>query len=150
MLVPLVLVAFNTLWAVSHIITIATYGGLQFLGITAIGLVDYYVLRRQSIAVEQLFVKGSNGRYWFWGGINWIGLTVIALGTLAYLGLYDPISLDAPSAFRYCGAGLPVLAASCLLYYALMRLFVVPSGRGGYVDAPENGEVRSVDVEVGL
>jgi nucleobase:cation symporter-1, NCS1 family len=150
MLLPMVLVAFNTLWAVSHIITIATYGGLQFLGITAIGLVDYYVLRKQSMAVEQLFARGEGGQYWFWGGFNWIALMVIALGTLAYLDLYDPITLNAPTAFRYFGAGLPIMVASGLLYFILMRWCGVPTGRGGYGIAAQVAEPQSIDVEVGL
>jgi NCS1 family nucleobase:cation symporter-1 len=150
MLVPLAVVAFNTLWAVSHIITIATYGGLLFLGITAIGVIDYYVLRQQTIKVEQLFVSDRKGDYWFWGGVNWIAMTVIAMGTAIYLHLYDPISLAAPEVFRFFGAGLPVIAGSGLLYYVLSRLITCPSGRGGYRPQPDNSSLTPTHVEVRL
>jgi hypothetical protein len=106
------LVAFNTLWSLSHIATIATYGGLQFLGISVIGIIDYYELRRQSVAVEQLFAIGRLGHYWFWGGVNWVAVVVIAAGIVAYLNFYGPISLGATAKFRYFGASVPVVVVS--------------------------------------
>jgi NCS1 nucleoside transporter family len=51
-------------------------GGL-FAPIAGVLIVDYLVIRRMRIDVPALFEK--NGRYWYWGGFNWvaIGWTVI-------------------------------------------------------------------------
>lgn len=150
MLVPLVPAAFNTGWVLAHIVTLATYGGLMFLGISIIAIVDYYLLRRQSIALEQVFVAGPRGRYWFWGGVNWVAIAVVVGGVLAYLSVYDPISLSAASGFRYFGAALPLLFFSAVLYYVLMRIFVVRGPRGGYRNesAAVAGEDAPVEVRI--
>jgi hypothetical protein len=52
------------------------------------------------------------------------------------MNMYDPITLRARAEFRYFGAAVPLLFCSAVLYYVLMRLFVVPGTRGGYrIDA---------------
>lgn len=132
MLLPLAAAAFSTNWVLTHIVTLATYGGLMFLGISIIAVVDYYVLRRQSIALEQVFVAGARGQYWFWGGVNWVAIAVVVCGVFAYLQMYDPVTLSAGPGFGYFGAALPILCSSAVLYYVLMRLFVVPGQTGGY------------------
>lgn len=134
---PLSLVAFNTSWTLTHVITIATYGSLLFVSLSGIVAVDYWVLRRQRLELEQLFVAGPCGHYWFWGGVNWVAIAVAALGIAVYLWLYDPVTLEAATAFRYFGAALPVILSTAILYYVLMRLIALPAGRGGY---PRRGE----------
>lgn len=131
-LLPLTWAAMNTGWVLAHIIALSTYGGLMFLGISVIAIVDYYALRHQSIALEQVFVCGKRGHYWFWGGVNWVAVAVLTGGVVAYLSVYDPITLSARASFRYFGAGVPVLVLSAAAYYVLMRFIVVRGGRGGY------------------
>lgn len=132
LLVPLTLAAFNTGWVLTHIITLSTYGGLMFLGISVIAIVDYYFLRNQSIELEQVFVADKRGHYWFWGGVNWVAIAVVACGVVAYLNIYDPIDLHAARGFRYFGAALPMMVCTAVVYYTVMRLFVVRGMRGGY------------------
>ena len=148
-LAPLSLAALNTSWTLTHVITVATWGSLMFFSVTGVALVDFWVLRRGSIALEQIFVNGTSGHYWFWAGINWIAVTVIVLGIAGYLALYDPITLRAATQFRYAGAALPVMCGSAVLYYLLMRIAITVSSRGGYrrVDA---GVRPAMPVEVGL
>jgi NCS1 family nucleobase:cation symporter-1 len=134
-LAPLALAVFNSRWVLTHVGTIATYGGLMFLGVAAVGLVDFYILRRQSIALEQIFAVGERGQYWFWSGVNWIAMFVIFGGLVAYLSMYDPISLRTSTQFRYFGAALPVMLASAVSYYLLSRLITIPARRGGYLEA---------------
>jgi nucleobase:cation symporter-1, NCS1 family len=149
-LLPLIVATLNTGWVLAHIITLSTYGGLMFLGISVIAIVDYYVLRGQSIELEQVFACGERGRYWFWGGVNWIAVVVLVSGVAAYLSLYDPITLSARAEFRYFGAAVPVLVLSAVAYYALMRLIVVPGGRGGYRKEGGTVSVPTEPVDVSL
>ena len=120
---PLALVAFNTSWTLSHVVTVATFGSLVFFSICGIVLVDFWVLRRGQLELPHLFVENADGHYWYTGGVNWVAMLTVAAGGAAYLFLYDPVSLAARSAFRYAGAALPVMAGSALLYLMLMRVF---------------------------
>lgn len=148
LLVPSMAAAFNTQWVITHVLTVQVYVGMQFIVITGIGCVDYYVLRRQNIDIAQLFVKTKAGRYWFWGGVNWVALLVIAFGSVMYFSLYDPLTLQAPTVFRYLGASVPVIVLSSSLYYVLMRFLVVPCGIGGY--AVRWGATSSMATKVSL
>jgi nucleobase:cation symporter-1, NCS1 family len=46
--------------------------------VAGILLADYLVVRRMRIDVPALFEK--HGRYWYWGGFNWIAVAWTALG----------------------------------------------------------------------
>lgn len=147
----LVLPAFGAFYidrVLGHVLTVAAYVGFQFIAVTAVGCVDYYLLRRQQVEVEQLFNPASDGTYWFWGGVNWAAVLIVALGSSAYLMLYNPVSLDARYVFRYFGASLPVMAGCGILYYCVMRL-LGRRGVGGYRpgDASADSPRR---IEVGL
>ncbi len=71
------------------------YGAL--LGpIAGIMIVDYFILRKKQIAVDELFRRG--GRYEYWNGINWIAVTAFALGVLPSLpGFLGAIGVSKPS-----------------------------------------------------
>lgn len=144
--VPLTLVALNTSWTLSHVVTVATFGSLVFFGICAIVLVDFWVLRKGSIELPHLFVDDSAGHYWYTGGINWAAMLTIALSCGAYLYLYDPISLSARYAFRYAGAALPVMAGSALLYLLAMRMLPQRRPDAG----TDTAERESQSLKVGL
>jgi NCS1 family nucleobase:cation symporter-1 len=59
-------------------------------------------------------------------------MLVVGLGAMVYLTLYDPISLQVRPLFRYLGAGVPVMLASGIVYYVLMRMLTAVSRVGGY------------------
>lgn len=48
-------------------------------------LIDFYLIKRQEIIVDDLFSENTNGRYWYSNGINWVA--VIALAPATLLGL---------------------------------------------------------------
>jgi NCS1 family nucleobase:cation symporter-1 len=150
LLIPLMLVAFHTHWAITHVMTIATYCGVQFIGVSAIGIVDFYLFRRRQLALDQIFVSGPRGDYWFWRGVNLVAVGVIVFGMAMYLLLYDPVTLSAPAVFRYFGAGIPVLVVSGFLYYCLTRLITIPAGRGGYEPGSQRSIGTKLEVDVEL
>jgi NCS1 family nucleobase:cation symporter-1 len=131
-IIPSVFVAFCTHWLLNQVMAILAYGGVIFVGITAVVGIDYFALRKQRVSLEHIFVPGPQGRYWFWGGFNWVAVAVIAGSCVLYLVLFDPVTLRVFGPFRWVGASLPSVGAAALAYYVLMRLLIVRSNRGGY------------------
>ncbi len=133
---PSIAVAFCTHWLLNQVIAILAYGGVIFVGVTAVVGVDYFILRKQEISLEHIFVPTARGRYWFWGGYNWVAVAVILGSCVLYLVLFDPVTLRVYGPFRWVGASIPSVTATALAYYILMRLLVLRSNRGGYHIAP--------------
>jgi NCS1 family nucleobase:cation symporter-1 len=131
-IVPSVVVAFFSHWLLNQVMAILAYGGVIFVGITAVAGVDYLILRNQRVSLQQVFVPNARGCYWFWGGVNWVAVLVIVGSCALYLWLFDPVSLRVHGPFRWVGASIPSVAAAALVYYVLMRLFIMRSSRGGY------------------
>ena len=144
-LIPGVVVAFNSGWVIAHVMNWLAYNGVIFVGLAAVLFVDFVVLRRGRLSPTQLFAVRPGQAYWFHGGVNWVAALVIGAVTLAYLYLFDPTSLRVHPSFRFAGASIPTLIAGCVVYYALMRWLVIPTGAGAYRD-----EKSSQSVEVGL
>ena len=144
LLIPSAVAAFYTAWVLDHVLMLTTYIGMLFVGVTGIGLADYFLLRRQSIDPVQLFVRSRHGAYWYWGGVNWIAVVVCALAMVAYFQIYDPFTLRASAIFRYAGAALPVMAGSCVVYYLTMRLIAERAGKGGLAAAVDNRALPEV------
>jgi len=137
-LIPGVLVTFNTRWVLDHVMNWLAYNGVLFVGLSAVLFVDFFVLRREEVVPAQLFAARPGQRYWFWGGVNWVAVAVVAGATAVYLWLFDPLTLRAGVWFRYAGAAVPTVVISSLAYYLLMRVLVVPRGIGGYRGSGEN------------
>ena len=131
-LAPLLIVVMNASWVMDHVMTFATFGGLIFFSLSGVMLTDLWLLRGGRLEVVHLFVGNDSGHYWYWGGVNWCAVFVVAAGVAIYLVMYDPITMQAGDGFRYFGAAFPVILISGFLYYVLARLCVIPSGRGGY------------------
>ncbi len=129
---PGVRLALRPEWVLDHVLVWVTYDGLIFAGIAAIMLVDFVLLRRRALDVRQLFNDAPSGAYGFWGGVNWAAVGVVVVSVWLYVRLYDPVTMASAAAFRYCGATLPTVLVSGLLYWLLVRLVVIPAGKGGY------------------
>lgn len=72
--------------------TFLAYGGIICGACMSLALVDYWVVRRRHLDVHSIFVPGKQGRYWFTGGFNVVGLVAFGAGFLAFLLVYDPIA----------------------------------------------------------
>jgi nucleobase:cation symporter-1, NCS1 family len=147
LLLPGAYCAVRTEWLLENVITFMTYSGLFFAGALGVILVDYFILRRQRIDPVHVFTLSREGDYWFWGGVNWIGIGVSILGSAVYLWMYDPVTLRTVPAFRFIGAGLPVCTGTAILYFVLMKTFVVRGVKGGY---PQSRRDSAKKVEVTL
>ena len=131
-LIPAVFVTFNTRWVIDHVMNWLAYNGVLFVGLGAVLFVDFFVLRREQVVPAQLFAAQRGQYYWFWGGVNWVAVVVVAGGTGVYLWLFDPLTLRAGVWFRYAGAAVPTVVISSLAYYLVMMILVIPRGIGGY------------------
>jgi nucleobase:cation symporter-1, NCS1 family len=112
--------------------TFLAYNAVVFAPVAAVTAVDYLVLRKQRISVLDLFDQTSAGRYWFWSGVNPAAIVAVALGFFFYLWLFNPVTAESKELFRYATATIPTVVVSALAYYALMRLIVIPAGKGAY------------------
>jgi NCS1 family nucleobase:cation symporter-1 len=104
------------------------YGSL-LASFLAVMVVDYWLLRKARLNLEQLYRWGPGGEYWFSNGFNWRALGAVAIGVIPVLPGFlnaatteggvvsDPNLLDR---FYTYGFGFTFLVAS-ILYWILMR-----------------------------
>lgn len=145
-LTPSIVVAFNSRWVIDHVMNWLAYNGVMFVGLGSVLFVDFFMLRRQRIEIDQLFAAGRDQLYWFRGGVNWIAVVVIVAATCGYLWLFDPASLQASALFRYAGAAVPIIVGSSVAYFLLMKWFIASRRLNGY----REGERAAVSVPVTL
>ena len=60
------------------------YGSL-LAAFLAVMLVDYWLLRRARLNVEELYRYGEGGEYWYTNGYNWRALVAVAAGVIPVL-----------------------------------------------------------------
>lgn len=83
--------------------------------VAGIMIVDYYLVRRRELAVEELYLRGR--RYEYRGGVNWRAIGALAAGVaVALLGLVIP-----PLRFLYDYAWFVGLAVAGGVHWALAR-----------------------------
>lgn len=104
--------------------------------LTAVYLVDYYLLRGQRLSVRDLYLPEGVSRYSFWAGINPAAFGAVVAGVVTYWLVLDPATLEAAAMFRYTSASLPAFVVTGVVYYLLTRCVVIPAGRGGYRRGP--------------
>jgi NCS1 family nucleobase:cation symporter-1 len=95
--------------------------GAMFCPLFGIVLVDYFLIRKGSLDVENLYKK--EGVYWFWRGINPAAILAWAIGFAIYLG-FSPMLMEKvlgiKAAFPWpIGSSLPSLILAGLIYWLL-------------------------------
>lgn len=124
---------FGADWIYDHFYIMLGVTCLFYVPMTAIAAVDYLLLRKQHLSVRDMFDKTSTSKYYFWGGFNWVAIIIFVAAMLFYLTIFDPAMLVPHKLFAYAtgsiGAGIP----TAIVYYIVMKAFVVKSGKGGYI-----------------
>ncbi len=113
-----VAIIFPTLLNYEHFLL---FIGAMFCPLFGIVLVDYFLLKKGSIEVEDLYRK--EGRYWFWKGVNPIAILAWAIGFAIYLG-FSPMLMEKvlgiKAAFPWpIGSSLPSMVLAGLIYWLL-------------------------------
>jgi NCS1 family nucleobase:cation symporter-1 len=106
--------------------------GIAFAPVIGIQIADYFILRKQKISVEHLYMDGKKSKYHYWGGINFIGFISCIVGFSVYIYLLNPITYESAALFKYISASIPAIILSGLCYYVLTKLIVIPAQKGGY------------------
>ncbi len=97
--------------------------GAMFCPLFGIVLVDYFLLRKGAIDLEDLYKK--EGKYWFSKGINPIAIIAWAIGFAVYLG-FSPMLMEKvlqiKAAFPWpLGSSLPSMILAGLIYWLLKK-----------------------------
>jgi len=110
------------------------YNATMFAPISAVLLVDYFMLRKGRLNVSQIFEDSPEGHYWFWNGFNLPALFSAFLGMGLYIWLLNPVTYAAHGPVRFLTASGPATVLPMLLYAVLAYLFLVGKS-GGYRDS---------------
>lgn len=130
--------AFRPSFLMDHIVSVLSYGGLVFCGVAAVSFVDYFILRRQTLVLRAIFeAPRKDDPYEFWRGFNLAAVVALVGAYFLDTWLMDPVSLEYHGPFKYIGASLPTAIAAGAAYYIMVRLIVVPLGKGGYSRAAQ-------------
>ncbi len=89
---------------------------LAYAPVIGIVLVDYFILRRQTLDLRAIFSHRKGSPYDFWGGWNIAAYIGVAVGVGVYLLLLNPVSLWYSAPFAYMTASVPSLVSGGLVY----------------------------------
>jgi NCS1 family nucleobase:cation symporter-1 len=97
--------------------------GAMFCPLFGIVLVDYFIIRRSSVAVDDLY--RTDGKYRFWKGINPLAILAWAIGLVIYLG-FSPMLMEKVMKFKFTfpwpiGSSLPSMILAGLVYWFVKR-----------------------------
>lgn len=107
-----------------------------YSALTGIMIVDYFILRRSHVALQDLFVEGRASRYYFTGGFNIAAMAAFVIGAVVFTLTFNPYTFEHSSWFRYTTASLLAATAAGLVYWIASKLFILPRGLGGYTSIP--------------
>lgn len=95
--------------------------GLMIAPMVGIQLADWYLLgRRSSMRVSGLYRHNQASCYWYLGGFNPAGLLALAVGSLVYQLLLNPVTYAPRSVlFQYTTASLPSVVVAGAVYTGL-------------------------------
>jgi putative hydroxymethylpyrimidine transporter CytX len=97
--------------------------GAMFCPLFGIVLVDYFLLSRGSLNVEDLYKR--DGQYWFREGVNRVAILSWAIGFAIYLG-FSPMLMEKvlgiKAAFPWpIGSSLPSMVLAGFIYWSLRK-----------------------------
>jgi NCS1 family nucleobase:cation symporter-1 len=102
--------------------------------VAAVGvtLADYLILRGRHISLSGLYDVKENSPYGYWHGVNYVALLALLAGSLVYISLLNPVTLNGAPMFPYVGASIPALLVAIGVHLALTRWLVIPADKGSY------------------
>ena len=120
----MVAIIFPTLLNYEHFLL---FIGAMFCPLFGIVLVDYFLIRRGVIDLEDLYKR--EGKYWFSKGINPLAIIAWAIGFGIYLG-FSPMLMEkvlqVKAAFPWpLGSSLPSMILAGLIYWFLRKQIAV-------------------------
>ena len=110
---------------------------LSFLGsynifmapLCAVILVDYAFTRKGNIHVPSLYDGSKGGLYWFWSGVNWLGVFAwcggVAMGLPGLVATYQPHAFSKAGQNMYRMGWILTFITASVIYFAL-TFFIKP------------------------
>jgi purine-cytosine permease-like protein len=97
--------------------------GAMFCPLFGIVLTDYFLLRRGSLNVEDLYKR--DGQYWFSEGVNVIAVLAWVIGFAIYLG-FSPMLMEQVLGVKVAfpwpiGSSLPSMVLAGFIYWSLKK-----------------------------
>lgn len=101
----------------------------------AVIIIDYFIVRKGNIHIPSCYIGSRSGLYWFWSGVNWLGVLAWLLGTTmgipGLIGQYQPQIISNAAKRMYMMGWLLTFFTSAAVYYAarvLVKPRIFPAG----------------------
>lgn len=102
--------------------TFLAFSGVLMAPICGIQIVDYFVIRKQTLNGDGLYSTGRGGAYWYIGGINIAGFIALIVGIASYFVIFDPFAYIPRFGFEFMGASFPSAIIAGIVYYLLYQV----------------------------
>jgi nucleobase:cation symporter-1, NCS1 family len=122
---------------------VATANGfLDFLGgysifqgpVVAIMIIDYFFIRKGNMSIEDMYSLSSNGRYYYFGGVNLRAFAAFIIGFLSPLPGFVAsfgYKIGLAASHMYALGWVLSFVMGCLSYWVICLVFKVPGDDGG-------------------
>jgi NCS1 family nucleobase:cation symporter-1 len=136
---------------------VATANGfLNFLGgysifqgpVVAIMIIDYFVIRKGNMSIEDIYSLSSNGRYFYFGGVNLRAFAAFIIGFLLPLSGFVAsfgYKIGLAASHMYALGWVLSFVMGCLSYWVICLVFKVPGDDGRY---PWEGKVEESQLAI--
>ena len=132
-LVPAAIVRFFPGLLYDQFLLFVTLTGAFLSAVCGTVIADYFILSKQRISLKAIYAPGKESAYHFHGGFNLAAVLSSAAGSIVYLWLYNPTTLETQEIFPWVTASIPAVVVALVLHLVLTPLFnSKKSGRGGY------------------
>lgn len=135
---------------------------LTFLGsyniymapICFVWIVDYLFVRKSNLHTPSMYDGSKGSLYWFWSGVNWIGVLAWVSGMVAGLpglvGALNPGSVSTAAVNMYKMGWLLSFFTAGIVYYVLRLFLKVPVHPPAYEGMPTTWEYMAKEQREGF
>ncbi|OBF20959.1 cytosine permease [Mycobacterium sp. ACS4331] len=106
-----------------HFGAFLSLAGLIYAPFIGLILVDFYLVRRQRYSLKSIYRLDNHSAYTYTGGFNVLAFVAMAVGIIAALALYNPMTGEIRSElFYFLGSSAFSCLATAVTYYALSQV----------------------------
>lgn len=102
--------------------TFLAFSGVLMAPICAILIVDYFIVRKQTLDADGLYSSMKGSSYWYTGGFNVAGFIALAAGIASFFVMFDPIGYVPRFGFSLIGGSVPSALVAGVVYYLVFKL----------------------------